>query len=239
MKSLLQKLLIFFFPNRCFACREVITSDNHFCERCKSKIEKIEKPTCIYCGCEFSNCKCNKNKAEYNRVIAPFYYSHSIKKALHNFKFNGRIEIAKYFAEKMTEVFSTNYSDLDFDCICFVPFSEKDTKTRPYNQSELLAKEISNNLNIPIYYELEKLYETPKQHTLKALERSGNVFGVFKIKNPKNIYGKRILLIDDIKTTGATLSECAKMLRLSGAEDIYCLTAAIAKNKPSETDTAF
>ncbi|MGP1361153.1 MAG: ComF family protein [Candidatus Fimenecus sp.] len=231
MNLFFQKLLIFFFPNRCYACGEVISAKKQFCKECESEIEKISEPICIYCGIEQSLCKCSKRKNDYDGIIAPFYYSKAIKKAIHNLKFNNRIEISKYFAEKMTKIFSNNYSNLNFDCICFIPFSEKDTKTRRYNQSELLANEISYKLNIPVFYELEKLYEIPKQHSLKAIERSGNVFGVFKVKNPEKINNKNILLIDDIKTTGSTLSECSKMLKLSGAKSIYCLTAAITKIK--------
>lgn len=231
MKSLWQKFLFFFFPNRCYACGNIISTEKQFCEECENETEKISTPVCLYCGTENSYCKCGKKRNEFDGIVAPFYYSKSIKKALYNFKFNSKAEISQYFAEEMIKALYDNYMSLKFDGICFVPFSEKDKKIRKYNQSELLAKAISDKLNIPIFYELEKLYETPKQHTLKAIERSGNVFGVFKVKNPEIITGKSILLIDDIKTTGATLSECAKMLRLSGAECIYCLTAAVAKIK--------
>ena len=87
---------------------------------------------------------------------------------------------------------------------------------------------------MPCYTLLEKLYETESQHTLSARARTGNVFGVFEACNLENVQGKTVLLVDDIKTTGATLSECAKMLKLGGAEAVYTVTFAVTRRKAKE-----
>ncbi|HOJ35800.1 MAG TPA: phosphoribosyltransferase family protein, partial [Clostridiales bacterium] len=128
------------------------------------------------------------------------------------------------------------YSEIAFDCVCFVPESEDVLKERGYNQSRLLAESVSRHLNVPCGELLKKLYTTKPQRTLSAAERQGNVLGVFET-NPEEITaGKKILLIDDIKTTGATLDECAKSLLIAGADRVFCAVAAVSPMRASQNE---
>lgn len=105
-------------------------------------------------------------------------------------------------------------------------------KERGYNQSALLARELSALLGVPAdCHALCKSIDTPAQHALKGAERRGNVFGVFEVPAPESVEGKTILLCDDIKTTGATLDECAKTLKLAGAKEVYCVCIAVTRKQ--------
>ena len=96
----------------------------------------------------------------------------------------------------------------------------------------MLANELSKRLNLPVRNYLVKLYDTKQQHTLKESLRSGNVLGIFDVDEKEySPEGKTVLLCDDVKTTGATLNECAKMLKLHGAKDVKCVTATITKKQ--------
>ena len=118
----------------------------------------------------------------------------------------------------------------DIDVISWVPLSKKRLRKRGYNQAQLLAETVSRELDIPAEATLVKTVDNPTQSgTKNAGERAKNVRGVYSTEDPKNIRGKAVLLIDDVVTTGSTLSECAKTLVNDGALYVYC--AAIARHK--------
>ena len=120
-----------------------------------------------------------------------------------------------------------SFGDLHFDVITFVPQTAEESADRTYNQSEILAKEVGKRINIPVIPLLKKIYETDSQRNLHPSERSGNIFGVFECINKNMIQGKNILLIDDVKTSGATINECAKMLHIYDATSVYCAVIAV------------
>ena len=122
-----------------------------------------------------------------------------------------------------------NFCNEKFDVITFIPQTEKEMQHREYNQGQLLAEKTGEILGIPVMPLLIKLYETDRQHNLPHIERSGNIFGVFDVCNTQMTENKRILLIDDIKTSGRTLNECAKMLQLHNAESVHCAVIAITE----------
>ena len=118
------------------------------------------------------------------------------------------------------------FQDVTFDYITFIPQTANEMQERGYNQTEILADELGRKLNIPVATLLVKLYETKRQHNVPLLMKSGNVTGVFDCVQLEKIKGKTILLIDDIKTSGKTMNECAKMLNLYDAANVYCAVIA-------------
>ncbi len=124
-----------------------------------------------------------------------------------------------------------SFPDENFDIITFIPQTKKEATKRGYNQGELLATEVGKLLAIPTEPLLVKLYETERQHSLPFLSRSGNVFGTFDVCNKALVKDKKILLIDDIKTSGSTLNECSKMLRLYEAQSVHCAVIAVSEKK--------
>lgn len=161
----------------------------------------------------------------YDSVNAAFYYTDSIKKLIHRMKFDDGCELCEFMADMMYQRYKTLNSS--FDMICYVPQTEAELQERGFNQSKLLAELLSIKCRLPVVPALTKIYETEHQRSLRALERSGNVFGVFDIADREAIKDKSILLVDDIKTGGATLNECAKMLKIYDAGTVTALVFAV------------
>lgn len=127
----------------------------------------------------------------------------------------------------MAKCFHKNYEGYDFDLCTFVPSAKDDYKKRGYNQAELLAKDFCERTNLKCEELLVKNFSTEAQHNLSSAERSGNLLGAIDLKDGVDIENMRILLVDDIKTTGSTLNECAKNLLIGGAAEVFCLTIAV------------
>lgn len=200
------------------------------CTDCKAKVSRIEGEICKYCGREKKLCSCKKSANYYSAVAAPFYFEGVVRKGMHAFKFRKSPRNAEAYADEMAKTIRDRFENVSFDYITEVPMTQKGIKKRGYNQCALLSKEISDKTEIE-YREgvLCKLYETGNQHGLSYYLRKGNLTGVFDVVNPDDVRDKVILLCDDISTSGETFNECAKMLWLYGAKEVYCIAAALTK----------
>ena len=233
-KDKLKKLLWILFSNKCKYCNTLIKKDEELCEECKENLPEIKGEKCKYCGAQKQRCNCHKYKTEYDGITAPFYYEDTIAKSVRRFKFSGKTFLADVLAKRMADCVKEDFKDVKFDFICFVPFGKLQKIQRAYNQSELLAEKISEKLDLPLNSVMTKLFETRPQHKMESQYRKGNVFGVYDIKDKKDVAGKTILLVDDVRTTGATLNDCARILKIRGANKVYCTVVAIAGVKPKE-----
>ncbi len=242
LKSVLIKIFNYitwlFFTKRCRYCNKIIGKNEILCEECRESLPIIKDERCKYCGCEKSRCDCKKHKMGYDGITAPFYYEDGAKKSVHMLKFNNKIFMANILAEDMAKSVKNDFADVNFDFITFVPFTISQSLKRNYNQSELLAEQLSKKLNIPLKRALVKLFDTKTQHKMKTTFRKGNVFGVFDVKENIDVKGKTILLVDDVKTSGSTLDECAWILKIRGAEKVYCVTATIVATKKEDKENA-
>jgi ComF family protein len=234
-KNIIIKLL---YPQRCKYCNNVIDIRREICHTCENTLNKIEGDICKLGGMSVTDCHCGHKKHYYKCVCAPFYYDGAASRAIWRFKFRNATNLSKVFAEDMAKCFDTYYKGYDFDLCTFVPSSNDAIKKRGYNQAQLLAKDFSELTNIECRELLLKTKETKIQHDLLSVERSGNLAGAIEVKYDEDLENKRILLIDDIKTTGSTLNECAKMLLIGGAAEVFCLTVAIT-NKKEEKNSDF
>lgn len=227
----LDRALCAVFPRRCIYCGEVIVPERQICANCETNLPRIAAPICPLCGHEKADCTCKQKKHKYKAICAPFYYEDAIVQAIHRLKFESKDFLALPFALDMASCIRREYADIAFDAVTFVPFTKRQLHLREWNPSEMLARHLAETLNLPLETLLVKLFETKTQHNLEARARSGNVFGVFDVVDTNNVAGKIVLLVDDIKTTGATLHECAKMLMLADAKAVYACTFAITKHK--------
>ena len=130
------------------------------------------------------------------------------------------------FTAEMAEVIRREYGGIAFDAVTSVPLHPADFRRRGFDQAARLARRLAEQLELPYLPVLRKLYRTRPQKELPSVQRSGNLLGVFDVTQPME--GKRILLVDDLITTGATLDECAKMMKLYGAAEVYGVTSAAA-----------
>jgi ComF family protein len=184
-----------FFPNRCPCCRKIIPWEEALCDACAEKLFAYR-----YNGS--------------SDITVCYYYDGVVVDGIYSLKFAG----AKNFARHCAKIISADIN-ADFDYIVPVPIGKKRLRKRGYNQAEVIAKYISRDLQIPIAKDI--LYRTIEkvQHTLSEKERIKNAEDSYKIRESgsEKVNGKRVLLIDDVYTTGATVSVCKKLLTDAGA----------------------
>lgn len=213
------------FPNKCISCGEIIDDEKFLCAYCEKHIEKNNlDDLCLICGFEKENCVCNYNVYRFEKLISVFKNEGIAQRAYYSFKFGKKQHYVKFFAEKMAEAVNTLYRDIKFDYICAVPAGKSIFLNSNYDHCNYLCTELSKFLKIP--YANKILYckgHKKQQHKLSIKNRLTNVNGKFYFNY--RINGATVLLVDDIRTTGATLDECAKMLLYAGADKVYCVTA--------------
>lgn len=211
--------LLFPTRNLCYMCKEKsYYINNYICGECKDRLAFMHKEVDI--GSQYIS-----------KTFYSVFYNRFIKELVHSFKFNNKSYLYKPLAEIMLETADLIEIMKDIDLIIFVPIHRRKEAIRGYNQSELLAKYISDKVNIPLSKNnLIKHKWTKEQNQLKRQERQNNLKDSFKIKNPNEIVNKRILLIDDIITTGATFDECGKVLKNNGAGEVVGLALTSSKN---------
>lgn len=218
------------YPLRCPFCGEVPLFGEKACEECLKAAPLVEDNPCLICGEGENLCTCKGvgEKFFFDGLCGVYYYEGNVKNGIFRFKFRGEKVLGEFFAEKMAERLKECFPGKNFDAVTAVPLTKKGLRKRGYNQSGVLGKIIAEELGLPFEELLLKVKDNPPQHLAKGENRRKNVKGVFSVKDKSRVEGKTILLCDDIKTTGATLSECAEILKKAGAEKVYCITAAIA-----------
>lgn len=214
--NIFQKALRVLYPDRCPYCFAPIDSGELNCKECEK-----EKNGITYFVYARGNFPC----------ISPMPYAGVFANGIKAFKFKNRKQCAYQLAFPMAQAVAKSYAEQEFDVISYVPLHKEKQKERGYNQSQLLAKELGKILNIPVKELLVKTRKNKPQHTLKLKERAKNVQGVYKVVDASCVKDKKILLVDDIITTGYTLGECAKMLQKAEATSIHCVTFAVATVK--------
>lgn len=209
-------LLELIYPPKCGICGK--PNQNYLCSKCSKQLEKQAK----------FEIKKNENRNNYYQEhLYIFEYQGTIRKTIINYKFNNKSYLYKTIVNFVlkNEKFFQNLKS--YDTIVPVPISKKRRKERGYNQSELIGKEIAKNLSIKYNKKsLLKVKNIIEQSKLNKEEREKNIQGVYKLVNEQTLNNKKILLIDDIYTTGSTVNECCKILRQAQPETIGVLTIA-------------
>lgn len=233
-KCITDTVLWLLLTEHCGYCNALIGKGEKLCADCRESLPRVTGERCRFCGAGKERCGCKKHRMGYDGITSPFYYEGGIKQGIQKFKFNGKEHIAYALAEDMGKSVKSDFSEVKFDFICFVPFTARQKIRRNYNQSELLAEHLAKMLDIPLKRVLVKLFDTDTQHSMNVRNRRGNVFGVYDVKDGAAVKDKTILLVDDIRTTGATLDECAWILKIRGAKEVYCVTAALTGKEKKE-----
>lgn len=205
------------YPERCPYCTRVVHLGKLFCDKCAKEFTDITYHTYARGG---------------HLTVSAVPYTDIFAQGIKRFKFDRGQQYSYQLARIMAEAIAKEYKNECFDYITYVPLHPKKFEERGYNQSELLAKDLSRILGIPTEKALKKTRNNQPQHSIKkASEREKNVKGVYKLSDKSIAENKQILLIDDIITTGNTLGECAKVLYEGKAQCVLCATFAIAVTK--------
>lgn len=212
---LLSVFLDLLFPPRCVFCGNIIAPGTKICRSCARTVVPVKTVRRMNLPAAGKNIPC--------AVLYP--YLGSVRESILRFKFEGEKRNADYYAERMAAQVLEQFHDSAFDFVTSVPLSAKRKKERGYNQSELIARRIAERLRVPYAECLLKVADNAEQHWLKRNERKANVKRAYRAADSE-IRGKRILMTDDIMTTGATLSECASVLFGAGAEAVFCAVVA-------------
>lgn len=207
-------ILDLIYPPVCGICNKI--NKKHLCKKCEIKLKPYE----IYSIMQ-------ETDKYFDYRIDILKYENIVRKSIIDYKFNEKAYIHKTF-EKILLKYKKIYRFLrKYDIIIYVPMFRKRKATRGYNQTELIAKDISKKIDIKLEKNnLIKIKDTKKQSTLTKKERAENIKDAFVLKNPNNIIDKKIILFDDIYTTGNTVNECSKILKKAGAKEIAVLTIA-------------
>lgn len=211
----MRKLLDLLFPPRCVFCGKIVPPDEprQTCRDCINTVPRTFGPV---------------RGDDPVLAAAPFMYAGGVRRAVHRLKFRGKTSYAKPLALYMATEAIRSFPNLP-DVVVWAPVSAGRLRQRGYDQSRLLAEETAALLGLPLADALEKTRETPPQSTLTdKTERRRNARGAYVCRDPEAVHGKSVLLIDDVRTSGATLHECAVALTAAGAETVYGLTLAAA-----------
>ena len=215
------RLLNLFFPPKCILCKKLLSrEETDICHRCRQLAPEIEK-----------------TKTKFSFVAgwtALWYYKGDVRTSLLRFKFRHRRSYRNSYGRVLAMHLRKKGFD-QYEVFTYIPVAPLRKLFRGYDQVELIATAIAKELSIPLVPTLKKIRNTPPQSGFKdASQRRANVLGAYKVIDPALIRGKEILLLDDVITTGATVSECARVLLTAGAKDVHCAAMAAAsydKNK--------
>ncbi len=204
--------------------------DIEICDDCLKLLEPItENKCCTLCGTSLKMANlcphCKENKREFNIARSAYRYNEFMAGLIKRYKYNNQPYMCATFAHMLSQ----KYKEIGFDvdCVIPVPISKQRKRQRGYNQSELIAKIFAEENHLPLILDvLLKDKETEHQADLNYEDRQKNIVGSFKVKNKQKIAGKNVLIIDDVFTTGATTSACAKVLKKAKVQSVSVLCVA-------------
>lgn len=210
-------ILELLFPSKCVLCCKLLSKqETDLCHSCRESVKLIPR---------------QKRKIPFvAQWTAMWYYKEDVKSSIHRLKFFG----ARNYADIYGRLLSMRILDIfpdGFDILTWAPISPARRQKRGFDQGQLIAKAVGKELGITPIRTLWKIRDTPPQSGFKdAAMRRANVLGAYQVFLPKRFAGKKILILDDVVTSGSTVSECARMLVTAGAKEVICAAVAAASN---------
>jgi competence protein ComFC len=239
LTELKDDLLDFVYPQHCVICKgHLKREENHVCETCWNSLVTLPDPFCPYCksfmeheDAECVFCNSTKKLSEdriFLKVRSLGRFDDYYKELIHQFKYGKKIPLGKRLGGRLGKTINDDSHFSKSDYLIPVPLHKSRCRERGFNQSEIVADQISKITGIPILKNVLKRKKNTKDQTnLSREEREENVRGAFVVTYSEMIKGKNIILVDDVITTGATLTECARILNQSGAQQILATTIAV------------
>lgn len=204
------------FPSKCVLCAELLVRHRHYlCAKCEADLAELRK---IHRKIPFSK-----------GCLALWEYDGAVRQSLLRYKFGFRRHYCRFYGQALAQ--RLQREELAFDVITWVPVSRQRRRKRGYDQVQLICHKAARLLSAKKVRCLRKIKDNPPQSGISGeAQKRANVLGAYEPVNLPAFHGKRVLLLDDIITTGATIGECAKVLMTAGAKEVYCAAIAAAKN---------
>ncbi|HWI40235.1 MAG TPA: ComF family protein [Verrucomicrobiae bacterium] len=237
--AILRPLLDLLFPPLCHLCRVHIPAagELHLCDPCRQAIRFIGTPLCSVCGVPFATeggmdhrCgECTDSPPPFSAARSVAHFDGPVQELVHRLKYGHRVHLRRPLALLFVERLGSFLADASPQVVVPVPLHRRRLAERGFNQAALIGRPVAAALGIPLDpLALARSRATAAQVSLHADERMRNVRGAFELRRPESVRGKRVLLLDDVYTTGSTVRECARVLRKGGASEVYVATAARA-----------
>jgi ComF family protein len=232
----MKRLLDILYPRQCIGCG--VSSPETFryiCWDCWSACSRVEAPFCVLCGDpvagavdhDFTCYSCSAEPPAFDQARSAVRYDGAVGEALRQLKYGHGIWLVPDLADLLHTCIRAEYPEQTFDVVVPVPLHHVRRRERGFNQSAVLAQELGRRIGCPSALGmLHRSLPTISQTNLTAKERLSNVSGAFQHKKGKRLAGRRVLLVDDVMTTGATVNTCAKALKKGGAVSVHVITAA-------------
>lgn len=224
-------LLQLLYPLRCPVCdRIVVPAGEKVCLECLGKLKHLTPPWCMKCGKKVGDQEeycmdCRKKEHKFVRARALYEYR-SAALPIYRFKYGGRREYGDFFGEQAAEYLGGFIRSIEPDALLPVPLHRKRMSARGYNQALLLARALGERLNIPVYGDyIVRVKNTEPLKYENPQERQNNLKKAFIIRR-NDVKLKKVIIVDDIYTTGSTMDEIAGVLRAAGVQEVYCVALA-------------
>lgn len=232
-----EALISLFYPPICTICAADVGASEYLCGDCHAKAARIVPPFCETCSEPFPGAitdgftcaNCGHRKLYFETAVAVYRSRGIVRRVIHDFKYNRQIHlrhvVARWLADALDDV---RLRGRRFDRLVPVPLHPARRRERGFNQADLLAELLSRQTAIPLQRVLQRIRYTKTQTAFDRAERMENLRNAFRLRKNAAVQGYRVLLIDDVLTTGSTLSECARVLKVAGALSVHAATAARA-----------
>jgi competence protein ComFC len=229
-------LLDVILPRYCAGCGgNAAPEGGFFCWPCRQLFPVITDPFCALCGdpadgkvsMAYQCAACREQPPYFDRARSALRYRGVVKNALQAFKYSNAVWLRGDLAGLVSACVDVHYADIQLDAVAFVPLHPRKERERSFNQSQLLAAEVAKRRGLSLLRRgLRRVRDTPTQTRLAAGARKVNISGAFEIHDADWILNRMFLLVDDVMTTGATVNECARVLKLAGAAGVYVVSVA-------------
>lgn len=230
-----ENVVSFVFPRRCPVCDEIIQIGSYICDDCKKKVKHIEEPVCKKCGKPLENHQreycgdCTKKKHFFKQGKAVFVYQQGMKQSMYRFKYSNKREYADYYAKEAALQCHNWVRRHGIEVIVPVPMYAWKKRLRGYNQAEVFARKLGKELHLPVDAGLvRRIRNTTPQKELNDKQRKDNLKGAFQLSENIVKY-RKILLVDDIYTTGSTVDAVSELLLSMGATEVYFICICIGE----------
>lgn len=223
-----------FFVRKCTLCGEVLQdADGAFCPKCLLEFEKLLRTPCSFCGKKHRDCRClpKKLQGKATRGVHLFAYDEAIsRKIVYGLKYTNHVPMRRFLAERLARILSDELDLSDFT-VTFAPRKPKSVREYGFDQAELLAEELAENLDLPMEDLFCHARFSKLQKTLSATEREENAEKSYSLRKNARAKTKRLLIVDDVITTGSTMAALADLAKTLGFAEIVVVTVAKTPQK--------